>query len=601
MRLGIRSKLFLVSLVLIAVCLGVAGLWASTLFERYLLDRTRDDLSVRLALVVRAAEETEADAEDVGAWDALAGDLAERAGVRVTFVLPDGRVTGDSDVPAESLAAIDNHGGRPEIREALAAGRAGRSERWSATVHASMMYVAAPFLRDGRTAGVARVALPLTRVDEAVGRLHRFVLLAVGLALLLAVLMSGLAASWMSRAVRSLTAAARRMADGDLDVRTRTVGADEVAELGRVLDRLAAGLSTAVEDLRAERDLLGRILDGMQEGVLVLDRTGRIALVNPALRGMLDLDAAAIGRAPIEAVRNAGLQEALGAVSRSRRPASAEIEIGDRPPRRLLVHVVPLPDEAGGVLAVAVDVTDVRRLETIRRDFVANVSHELRTPVAAIRSAVETLEGPARNDPEASARFTDMIGRNAERLHRLIEDILDLSRIESRGFRFAGEPVEVEPIVRHVLSLFRERLEAKEMRVDVVVPPGIPAARGDRRAVEQILVNLIDNAVKYCPERGRIEVRAEVDDAGLRVSVADDGPGIEPRHLPRLFERFYRVDPGRSRELGGTGLGLSIVKHLVEGMGGSAGVESRVGEGSAFWFVLPATGRPETVGSAPPN
>ena len=250
------------------------------------------------------------------------------------------------------------------------------------------------------------------------------------------------------------------------------------------------------------------------------------------------------------------------------------------------MRAAALPGDPGGVLAVFVDVTELRRLESVRRDFVANASHELRTPVAAVRSAAETLRSAA-SDPAAAARFSDIIERNAERLERLIADLLELSRIESREFQLSPEPLEIAPVVHHVLSLHRHRAEQKRIELATEFAAGLPSARADRRALEQVFGNLVDNALKYCPEGARVTVRVSPENSTLRVAVADTGPGIDPKHLPRLFERFYRVDAGRSRELGGTGLGLSIVKHLVVAMGGTVGVESAPGQGTTFTFTLP--------------
>jgi two-component system phosphate regulon sensor histidine kinase PhoR len=269
---------------------------------------------------------------------------------------------------------------------------------------------------------------------------------------------------------------------------------------------------------------------------------------------------------------------------------SGEIEVGDLKPRRLLVHAAALPDEPGGLLAVFVDVTDLRRLEMIRRDFVANVSHELRTPIATIRSAAETLRRAIDAGPEAAADFIQIIERQAERLQHLVEDLLDLSRIESRQFRLALESVPVGPMIEHILPAFREQAAAKRLRVSTEIPRDLRSVRADRRALEQILTNLIENAVKYGGDGGTVTVRASTEGERVRISVADTGPGIEAAHLPRLFERFYRVDAGRSRELGGTGLGLSIVKHLVEAMGGKVSVDSAPGRGTTFTFTLPHAG-----------
>jgi two-component system phosphate regulon sensor histidine kinase PhoR len=256
--------------------------------------------------------------------------------------------------------------------------------------------------------------------------------------------------------------------------------------------------------------------------------------------------------------------------------------------------------QPGGLLAVFVDVTDVRRLESLRKDFVANVSHELRTPIAAVASAAETLRRSALRDPEASVRFVDMIERNARRLHELVEDVLDLSHIESKEFKPRADAVDVGAVAAQVIGVFRDRLDKKKQLASSVVAPGTPFATADHRAVEQVLTNLIENAVKYCPEGASITVRVSEEANKVRVAIEDTGPGIEAKHLPRLFERFYRVDAGRTRDMGGTGLGLSIVKHLIEAMGGLIGVQSTMGKGSTFWFTLPKHARPAATAAQPP-
>jgi two-component system phosphate regulon sensor histidine kinase PhoR len=241
-----------------------------------------------------------------------------------------------------------------------------------------------------------------------------------------------------------------------------------------------------------------------------------------------------------------------------------------------------------GILAVFVDVSEIRRLETLRKDFVANVSHELRTPITAVRSAVDTLRLTLSDDPDASERFVDIIDRNAQRLGALVEDLLDLSRIESKEYRPEAAPVALRAVSEQVLTLLRPRIEEKRFEVRNEIASELPPVRADRKGLEQVFTNLLDNAIKYCGPGTRICLRAARNGNTFRIEVADTGPGIEPRHLPRLFERFYRVDSGRSRDMGGTGLGLSIVKHLVEAMGGTIGVDSTPGKGSTFWLTLPA-------------
>jgi two-component system phosphate regulon sensor histidine kinase PhoR len=567
---------------------SVVASWVylSATLDEDLSDRLREDLVVRAELAANRAASFEPVTADPDHWDHLADELGRLAKARVTLIRKDGTVLGDSDVSPAALRHLENHARRPEVRDALARG-SGTSVRYSTTIEQRLLYVAVPFTQSDGSRGVARIAMPLTEVDAALAHLGRIIALGALLALAVAVVMSSIAAELASRTARSLTEAAQRMASGDLAMRTRLGGQDELAELGRALDGMAHNLSKTLDELRTERDRLSGILTSMLEGVLMLDAEGRVAHVNPALRQMLLLPGDAAGKLLLEVIRHAELKALLDAARRERKPAHGEIELGGLKPRRLLVHVGPLEGQGSSVLAVFWDVTEMRRLETVRRDFVANVSHELRTPVTAIRSAAETLATALSKDPEAAQRFVDIIGRNSERLNALVEDLLDLSRIESRELRLSLEPLSVSAVIGHVLSLFEDRAAKRRVRLSQSVPADVPRVRADRRALEQLLTNLVDNAVKYGGEGAEVRVRAERGKGSVRLLVEDTGPGIEERHLPRVFERFYRVDAGRSRELGGTGLGLSIVKHLAEAMGGAVGVESATGKGAKFSVTLP--------------
>jgi two-component system phosphate regulon sensor histidine kinase PhoR len=391
------------------------------------------------------------------------------------------------------------------------------------------------------------------------------------LAIAIAFLWSNVGAHRLSRSLRQLRAAAAAMAS-DLSVRIRPTGHDEIAELGGALDRLADTLGSSLERLAHERDRLEAILETMTEGVLVVGPDTRVVLANRSLRSMLAITGPLIGRRPIEAIRNDELAELIDHANQIGGVTGSEIDVVGVMARRVRVRVAPLAGGRGqGAVAVLSDVTDLKRLESLRRDFVANVSHELRTPIAAVRAAAETLQGGALTDPAAARDFVDIIARHSERLHDLVEDLLKLSRIE---------------LIDHVIDLFA--LSASRHAVLLScgeVERGL-AAFADRRALEQILANLVDNAIKYAP-RASVQISAAQSDGEIRISVRDTGPGIGEKHLPRLFERFYRVDRGRSRDVGGTGLGLSIVKHLAEAMKGRVSVESQVGRGSIFTVHLP--------------
>jgi two-component system phosphate regulon sensor histidine kinase PhoR len=309
-------------------------------------------------------------------------------------------------------------------------------------------------------------------------------------------------------------------------------------------------------------------------------------MINPALREMLLLSEEVLGKPILEAIRHVELKKLFDRVFDEGKPASREIEITGLKPRQLLVRAAPLGSE-GAVFAVLFDVTEMRRLESLRKDFVANVSHELRTPVTAIRSAAETLRDVAFNDPKALPTFVDIIARNAERLGCTVDDLLELSRIESREIKLVVEAIDLFGMVGGVLALFQDRANKRGQTLELSLPDDLPSVLADRHALDHILTNLVDNAVKYSGERSVIRVTAVVAPIGVTVRVEDTGPGIAEEHLPRLFERFYRVDTGRSRDQGGTGLGLSIVKHLVEAMGSEVAVESTVGVGTRFAFTLP--------------
>ncbi len=588
MKLGIRSKLFAVSIGLILASIFVFYGYSRARLERELTKSIQDELEIRANLVLSRANASRLPMQPsaLEAWDELADELGSIAHTRVTFIRRQGDVLGDSEIPLAELPRVEKHEQRPEIVAALS-GKVGSSSRLSSTVNQRMHYVAVPLRQRGEVVGVVRVAMPLTQVDESAKALRNVLGVAVVLALALAVVLSSVAAHLVSRTVLRLTEAARALAQGDLSVRSAVEGLDEYAELGRALDSLASSLSQSLSELRTERDRLSGILEGMQEGVLFLDQDQRVALVNPALREMLLLSPDVIGKKLEQTVRHPGLKELLERATLSSEPVTRELEGTELKPRQLLVRAARLEGAKGGVFAVFVDITEIRRLESVRRDFVANVSHELRTPVTAIRSAAETLQVSAKSDPKAAATFMAIIERNAERLQGLVEDLLDLSRIESQKYSLNPEPVDVEQMFSQVATLFRERAARRSVQLKYEASSSLPRVWSDPRALEHILMNLVDNAVKYAGEGAQVHLHASETEGRVRIVVQDNGPGIAKAHLHRLFERFYRVDTGRSRDLGGTGLGLSIVKHLAESMGGSVAVESTVGSGTTFTVTLP--------------
>ncbi|HEY6079494.1 MAG TPA: ATP-binding protein [Polyangiaceae bacterium] len=579
MKLSLRARLVVLSFGVVVVAAALVDFRARPAFEINQLRSIERELAGRTRLVAALAEAERLSPADAAGLGELARKLSVEAAANVELLLADG-------------TAVASSRGNPPLlsraREAdVVAARQHQRGRGTPgfTIEGRWLYSAERFLLADGSEGVVRVGMSLAGVDAALAQFRETLITGAVLLFALLLLVASLMARSTARGLGGLNEVARRMTAGDLTARSGLDGEDPLSDLGRTLDKLARSLSSSLKELRGERDRISGILEGMQEGVLLLDAKRRIVVLNPALREMLLLPADAVGKPLLDVVRHAELRDLFHAATADE-PTTQEVDIGVIKPRRLLARVALMPGEERQLVAVFVDVTEVRKLESMRRDFVANVSHELRTPVTSIRSAAETLIDGAASDPVAAEAFIGIIERNAARLQSLVEDLLDLSRIESRGFRLSFEPIDLRPIFSQVLGLFRERASKKEVRLEERTLSELPRVRADRRALEHVLTNLIDNAVKYCGPGTQVVLSVAVTAELVTVSVIDDGPGIDERHLPRVFERFYRVDAGRSREVGGTGLGLSIVKHLVEAMGGSVSVESKPGAGTTFSFSL---------------
>lgn len=572
MTLGIRARLLLISVAVVAVVEIIAGAFLQAQLRIVLESRMAEELA-RHAVTAAETAEVAAIPVDVASADALTDRLASATQSRVTLIAPDGRVMGDSALDPPEIEAVENHGQRPEVTAALE-GRVGQSRRYSTTLEQDMMYAAAPIGSGPHRGGVVRAATSLATVEAAIGEMRR-VLWAVGALMLAGVgLLVGLTSKWITNRLLRLLRLAVREDSG------------QHALAGAVRDVDAVGLARELKDtmdtLSRERDRFVAVLNAMEEAVLVLDVEGRLSLVNPAARNLLNLTADPIGRRLLEAVRIPALKELVDDAA-SGQIGSVEFDLPGSG-RQVLASARPHAS-SGGTLTVLRDVSKLRQLERVRRDFVANVSHELRTPVGIMRVNAETLlDGNLR--PEESKRFLSALMRNADRLTRLVSDLLDISRIEAGKYDTEVVPTDLYGQVQRAAELAATSAREKGSKLTVNVSEDLEVM-ADAKALDQVLTNLIENAIKYTPAGGEIAVQSRVQDDGfVRVSIVDDGPGIEPHHRKRIFERFYRVDPGRSREMGGTGLGLSIVKHLAESMEGEVGVEPRSPHGSEFWFTL---------------
>jgi two-component system phosphate regulon sensor histidine kinase PhoR len=401
----------------------------------------------------------------------------------------------------------------------------------------------------------------------------------------------------VTRPIQAVSDLANRVASGSLDQGISAQSDDELGRLSRAINEMSLQLRNKIEEISRDKDYLQTLLSGIMEGVLVVDARGRILMVNHALRQLLSLPSHVEDRTPLEIIRNAELEGALRQVLQDGGNATLELTLPSPEGKTFQVNVVcisPSPEgrvkeEEGrrGIIAVFHDITRLKELEKIRRDFVANVSHELRTPLTTIKGYAETLlEGALKE--EVASQFVQVIKRHSDRLEKIVEDLLTLSKIESKEFQLKMESLSVSDLIGDVLDFLRELLNKKKISVSVGEIPPTLLVYGDRQYLEQVFINILDNAIKYGREGGTITVSAtERNQREVEISVKDDGIGIPKEDLLRVFERFYRVDKGRSHELGGTGLGLSIVKHIVQAHGGNVWAESRLGEGSTFYFTLP--------------
>jgi two-component system phosphate regulon sensor histidine kinase PhoR len=585
--LGIRAKIFLTSL-------GVAAAALAFLTIIVAYERRQDE---RDAIEMRLVGQAQLIAELLSHNSTLASDqdlddeadrLAAVMGTRVTLIAMDGRVLGDSDLDGQALADVENHLERPEVVQARARG-VGVVSRYSTTVRIEMLYAAVP-ARHPRV-GYVRVALPLTTVAEQIRRVGGQAALAFLLAIPFALTLARLASAFLSKRVRAIAEVAQRYRKGDLTRPTYDFGPDELGDVARVLDGSVQELGRRLDELSRDRARLDAILSGMVEGVLVLDGNGRIQLANRAAQGMLRMDASSIGRPYVEVIRHPDIAAQLGSALRGEDADSRELALTRDPSRTFVSRAAPVArGGGGGAVLVLHDITDLRRADQIRRDFVANVSHELRTPLTAIRGYVEALLDD-RSDAEDTKKFLEIIARHSARMERLVSDLLRLARLDARQEALDLASCDMQQLFNTVVGDVSPMAESKRQHILTRVDPAACRISADPAKLHDVLRNLVENAVHYSPDAATVELEAIRENGAVRISVSDSGPGIPPEDLSRVFERFYRVDKSRSRP-GGTGLGLAIVKHLVELHGGEATAENQPGGGARFVITLPDTQAP---------
>jgi two-component system phosphate regulon sensor histidine kinase PhoR len=590
----VRARIFWkLGLTYLALLLGVllaVGFYSSRVLRRDYIRSTEDKLASLLNMA-KARPPRLDDPAELQAWLEWMGS----SGARVTVVDNTGRVLADSQSDSETT---ENLSTRPDIQQAFASGE-GQSASHSATQGRDLVYRAARSEQPGGSPVVIRTALPVAQIDASLSELRRRIYFASFVSLLLGGLISLIYFQGFAARVERLKDFSRRVAEGDFRPLPSERPRDELADLASALNETAAWMDRTIQSLSGERNRSSAILRSMVEGVAVIDAQERLVFCNRAFSEIWNLDSAAIeGRPMIEAVRNSDLLGLIRRALRGEEGLRSDITLGIVQHRSFSATASPVQslegaaagDKPSGAVVVLHDVTELRRLERVRHDFVANVSHEFKTPLTAIQGFAETLLSGALEDPRNNRRFLEIIRDHATRLAVLTDDLLKLARIEAGKLEVQFGPVQLAEVIERCAETAQLKANRKQITLEIEVPPNLPAVHGDASLLRDVVQNLLDNAIQYTPEGGRVRVIATAGPREAVVTVDDTGMGIPLAEQERIFERFYRVDVARSREAGGTGLGLSIAKHIVEAHGGRLWVESEVGRGSKFSFSVSLAG-----------
>ena len=593
---SIRWRIATTFIVLIIVCIGGLSAYLVHFVRVNYLSNLESQLTSQAQLIGDASKSylvgsglvpDRQTQEDV---DALAKRLGKQIDARITIIDKGGVVLGDSD---KNPAAMENHGNRPEVIEALSLG-VGSSIRYSTTLGCDMMYVAVPVTVNKEIVGISRVSLPLTEINKSLGHISRTIIGGAAIAAVIAILLAIQISKTTTEPVKKLTQMSKRIAEGELDQKIQVTSRDEIGDLAGAFNRMAAKLKEMLGLLTSERDRMSAILSSMADGILVVDGESKVIMVNQAAKRMFPSPVKGEGQCEgfpdkalehtfIEVVRDHELDSILQKCLETGEQQTGLVEI-EEGKQFLGVIATPLSGQSGSVVLLQ-DLTELRRLETVRRDFITNISHELRTPVASLKVLAETLQEGAIDDPTVAKDFLNKIDTETNRLAQMVNELGELSRIESGEASLKVKPIDMGEVAKRVLERLKPQADKAELDLVMDIPSGLPKALADKERMEHVLINLFHNAIKFTPSGGTINIAAKAEADNIQVSIADTGIGISADDLPRIFERFYKADKARAG--GGTGLGLAIAKHIVEAHGGKIWAESIEGKGSTFSFSLP--------------
>ncbi|WP_068773544.1 two-component system histidine kinase PnpS [Paenibacillus sp. FJAT-26967] len=591
-----RVRLTVILMIMIGGSMLIAGVFMAKLLEDSHIKELESNLVRELRVMETMGDWNRAGKEEflIPYYTQQAQRLKQYTEARVTYIREDGRVLGDSD---ENPAEMDNHMNRAEISQAMKEG-AGYTIRHSNTLERNMLYAAIP-VRDGRgeVSGYLRLAISLEQVEQTIRHLWLFLLTGLLILFAAAGIISYRIARGLTRPIENITQVAQQITNRNYKARVETQSLDEVGQLGQAINRMADSLQMQMNRILEHEGRLKGVLENMGSGILMVDKDQRIVLVNRSVEDILGFSSSELyGKKYNEAKQQFELTKLIQECIETNKYIREE-KIFYYPVERILeISLSPILQAGGewsGVLVVLHDITAIRRLERMRSEFVANVSHELKTPIAAVKGFSETLLAGALDDRETAKSFLQIIFDESERLNRLVGDILELSKIESKRIPLQLSPTSLDSIIEKSLQMMESEAAKKKISLSMSAEENL-YLEADEDRISQILINLLANGINYTPEGGTVSVQAEsiehdggMDDERIRISIKDSGIGIPSKDLPRIFERFYRVDKARSRSSGGTGLGLSIVKHLVDMHQGTIRVESEVGSGTEFIIELP--------------
>lgn len=578
-----RTRLILSYILISLITLLATFAYLHHSLKRMFTEQTVSELEMKARIIGEYLSNTLPTNFSYDTVDELVDKLDTEYFVRITFVEPNGTVWGDTAYDGNALKEMKNLQNRPEIKTALAKGK-GDATRYSDIQETYMRYFAIPVLRENRLIGVCRVGLPTHHMQRLVGRFESTLILAVVIGLASTLILGLIAAKIVTSPIRRFLRTAKLIADGRISIQDSKNSSDELGRLTRHFSQMADRVKHQIHEISQERDRLETILGNMVEGVLLIDEKFAIVYANPAAVLMLNLSAEYRGHPLIETIRDPRLQQLLTESRDTGESAFAELKLVGTSERETEITAVPVVDE---YLVVIHDVSQLRKLERVRVDFVTNVSHEIRTPLTSIQGFAETLLTGALNDSNKNRRFVEKILQQSSALSQLVTDLLDLSRLESGIATFTLESCKLAEFQAPLLNLFAPVFDEAKLTFEWEVPDDLPSVLVDKRLMEQTFANLIDNAIKYTSPGGEITVSSSISQSEIVIHIRDTGIGIPSDTLPRIFERFYRVDKARSSEIRGTGLGLAIAKHILLQHDGRIWAESVLGEGSVFHFALP--------------